>query len=151
MCVVWASLWNTVSVTIYFQPLTLLQMTEFILFYFLKTSQPKETLCFQKIPNYWKSCSERRVGAGEVYFLRFSDTKTHLRLLRKISLTEDLALTNPSVTCFDRAFIGDFLSNFGLLWRSNYWFVLQHHLFFFFLYLFLFNACQLMNFMYVPK
>lgn len=48
------------------------------------------------------------MGAGEVNFLRFSDTKTHLRELRKISLTEDLALVNPSVTCFDRAFIGDF-------------------------------------------
>lgn len=97
-CAVWASLWTThkVLVMIYFQPLTLLWMTEFILFYFLKKKpQPKETLCFHEMPSYWKSCSGRRVGAGQVYFLRFSDTKTHLRLLRKISLTEDLALTNP--------------------------------------------------------
>lgn len=39
-----------------------------------------------KMPSYCKSPSERRVGAGRVYSLRFPDTKTHLRVWRKTSL-----------------------------------------------------------------
>lgn len=71
-------------------------MIEFILFYFFKEkSQPKEILCSPPDANLLKEPLREGVEAGEVYFLRFSDTKTHLRLLRKIFLTEDLALTNP--------------------------------------------------------